>query len=175
VTIHASHPFADPEPDPVRRFRGRVGGTVSLWTSGPDSSRAGLTVTSFMVGAGEGTRVLALLDPDADLTETLLATGTGVVQLLTWADRDLAEMFAGTAPAPGGAFRRASFEQTDWGPRLGSATTWAGVRVEDDREVGWSRLVTTVVEHLEVGDEEDEGADGGDGAPLRHHRGRYRR
>ena len=32
VTIHAEHPFRDPEPDPVRRFRGRVGGTVSLWT-----------------------------------------------------------------------------------------------------------------------------------------------
>ena len=169
MTIHASHPFADPEPDPVRRFRGRVGGTVSLWTAGPEDDRAGLTVTSFLVAAGEEPRVLGLLDPDADLTEALLDTGRGVVQLLGWDDRDLAEMFAGTAPAPGGAFRQAPFEQTDWGPRLVSAATWAGVRVESEQPVGWSRLVTTVVEHLEVGGSAD------DEEPLRHHRGRYRR
>ena len=96
----------------------------------------------------------------------MLATGTGVVQLLTWEDRDLAEMFAGTAPAPGGSFRHATFEQTDWGPRLASATTWSGVRVEDAHEVGWSTLVTTAVEHLEVG---------GDVQPLRHRRGRFER
>ena len=33
-------------------------------------------------------------------------------------------------------------------------------------EVGWSSLVTTVVEHLEVGDDDE---------PLRHRRGRYER
>jgi flavin reductase (DIM6/NTAB) family NADH-FMN oxidoreductase RutF len=166
VTIHAEHPFRDPEPDPVRRFRGRVGGTVSLWTAGDDSGRTGLPVTSFMVAAGEQPRILALLDPDADLTEQLLERGSGVVQLLTWDDRALADMFAGTSPAPGGVFRHAEFEQTDWGPRLGSTTTWAGVRVESHQPVGWSVLVTTVVERLEVGD---------DSEPLRHRRGRYGR
>jgi flavin reductase (DIM6/NTAB) family NADH-FMN oxidoreductase RutF len=166
VTIHATHPFADPEPDPVRRFRGRVGGTVSLWTTGDGPARAGLTVTSFLVAAGEEARLLALLDPDADLTERLSTTGRAVVQLLTWDDRDLAEMFAGQAPAPGGMFQQAGFEQTAWGPRLASARTWAGVRLEDQRAVGWSALVTTVVEHVEVGD---------DAEPLRHHRGRYQR
>ena len=166
MTIHQGHPFADPEPDPVRRFRGRVGGTVSLWTSGTESARAGLTVTSFLLAAGEQARLLALLDPEAALTESLLATGTGVVQLLAWEHRDLAEMFAGTAPAPGGMFSHAEFEQTTWGPRLVSAASWAGVRVEAEQEVGWSTLVTTVVERLEVGDADD---------PLRHHRGRFGR
>jgi flavin reductase (DIM6/NTAB) family NADH-FMN oxidoreductase RutF len=169
VTIHAEHPFRDPEPDPTRRFRGRVGGTVSLWTSGDDGDRAGLTVTSFLVAAGDESRVLGLLDPDADLTERLLAGGRGVVQLLDWEHRDLAEMFAGVAPAPGGAFRQAEFVGTEWGPRLASARTWAGVRVESQQGVGWSTLVTTVVEHLEVGD------DAADTEPLRHHRGRYAR
>jgi flavin reductase (DIM6/NTAB) family NADH-FMN oxidoreductase RutF len=112
--------------------------------------------------------VLALLDPDADLTERLLASGRGVVQLLTWEDRDLAEMFAGTAPAPGGAFRQAEFAPTEWGPRLASALTWAGVRVESQAQVGWSALVTTVVERLEVADDDRI-------EPLRHYRGRYRR
>jgi flavin reductase (DIM6/NTAB) family NADH-FMN oxidoreductase RutF len=166
VTIHAEHPFRDAEPDPVRRFRGRVGGTVSLWTAGDGDDRAGLTVTSFLVSAGEEARVLGLLDPDADLTERLLASGRGVVQLLTWEQRELAEMFAGTAPAPGGMFRQAEFEATEWGPRLTSASTWAGVRVESEQAVGWSTLVTAVIERLEVGDDED---------PLRHHRGRYQR
>jgi hypothetical protein len=166
VTIHAGHPFAE-DPDPVRRFRGRIGGTVSLWTSGTEASRAGLTVTSYLLGAGEETRILALLDPDSALTETLLATGSGVVQLLAWEHRDLAEMFAGTAPAPGGMFGHAVFEQVRWGPRLSTATTWAGVRVESDAAVGWSRLVTTVVEELEVGADDEE--------PLRHRRGRYAR
>jgi flavin reductase (DIM6/NTAB) family NADH-FMN oxidoreductase RutF len=169
VTIHASHPFADAEPDPVRRLRGRVGGTVSLWTSGDEAAaggRAGLTVTSVLVAAGEQARVLGLLDPDAELTETLLATGSAVVALLGWEHRDLAEMFAGTAPAPGGMFRQAEFDQTAWGPRLVSAPTWAGVRLEESAEVGWSRLVTTVVEHLEVGADDE---------PLRHRRGRYER
>ncbi len=165
MTIHDRHPFADPEPDPVRRFRGRVGGTVSLWTSGAERTAAGLTVTSLVVAAGEEARILALLDPDADLTGRLLETGRGVVQLLGWDDRDLAEMFAGTAPAPGGAFRQAAFEQTRWGPRLTSAATWAGVRLEAEQSVGWSTLVTTVVEQVEVGDDE----------PLQHRRGRYAR
>ena len=123
-------------------------------------------MTSFLVAAGEPARVLALLDPDADLAETLLATGAGVVQLLGWEHRDLAEMFAGTAPAPGGTFRHASFEQTDWGPRLATAPSWAGVRLEGTSEVGWSTLVTTVVEHLEVGDDDE---------PLWHRRGRFGR
>ena len=88
-------------------------------------------MTSFLVAAGEQARVLALLDPDADLTETLLATGSAAwCSCSAWEHRDLAEMFAGTAPAPGGMFRQAEFEQTDWGPRLASATTWAGVRLE---------------------------------------------
>lgn len=169
MTIHAEHPFRDPEPDPVRRFRGRVGGTVSLWTAGDEKDRVGLTVTSFVVAAGDEPRVVGLLDPDADLTERLLTTCRAVVQLLAWEHRDLAEMFAGVAPAPGGAFRQAAFEQTGWGPRLASASTWAGVRLESEQQVGWSTLVTTVVEHLEVAD----GA--ADAEPLRHHRGRYER
>jgi flavin reductase (DIM6/NTAB) family NADH-FMN oxidoreductase RutF len=168
VTIHAEHPFRDPEPDPVRRFRGRVGGTVSLWTAGDGADRAGLTVTSFLVAAGEEPRVLALLDPDADLTERLVDTGRCVVQLLAWEHRDLSEMFAGVAPAPGGMFRQAEFAATEWGPRLASAPTWAGVRLESRQEIGWSVLATTLVEHLEVGD-------GDDRELLWHHRGRYGR
>ena len=164
MTIHAGHPFLDPEPDPVRRLRGRLGGAVTLWTSGDDDERAGLTVSSLMVANGEPARVLALLDPDSDLADVLARTGRGVVQLLAWQHRDLAEAFAGTAPAPGGPFRMADFEPTAWGPRLVGADTWAGVSVESTSTVGWSTLVTGVLDEVSVGD---------DASPLVHRRGRY--
>jgi flavin reductase (DIM6/NTAB) family NADH-FMN oxidoreductase RutF len=167
LTIHSTDPFADPDPDPVRRLRGRVGGVVALVTSGAPGdidARAGLTVTSLMVAHGEPARVLALVDPDSDLAETVAHTGRAVVQLLSWAHRDLAEAFAGTAPAPGGPFRMAAFEETGWGPRLAGTATWAGVRLESAAEVGWSTLLTCVVEELSIGDDE---------SPLVHRRGRY--
>jgi flavin reductase (DIM6/NTAB) family NADH-FMN oxidoreductase RutF len=166
MTIHSSHPFTDPEPDPARRFRGRLGGTATLWTAGSDDDRAGLTLTSVLVVLGDPARVLGLVDPDSDLADAMESTGAGVVQLLAWTDRDLAEGFAGTAPAPGGVFAQADFVDTEWGPRLAHATTWAGVRLESSSEVGWSRLLTCVVEHLEVGQDDD---------PLLHRRGRWLR
>lgn len=167
MTIHSGHPFRDPEPDPVRRLRGRLGGVVTLWTAGDEGERAGLTVSSLIVANGEPARVLALLDPDSDLADTLARTGRAVVQLLAWGHRDLAEAFAGTAPAPGGPFRTGEFEQTAWGPRLLDADTWAGVVLESTTTVGWSSLVTCVVEQATVGDDET--------APLVHRRGRYLR
>ena len=167
MTIHDSHPFADPEPDPARRFRGRLGGAVTLWTAGTGADRAGLTLTSVMVALGEPARVLGLVDPDSDLADVVEETGAAVVQLLGWADRGLAEAFAGTAPAPGGPFRQAAFVDTDWGPRLAHATAWAGVRLESATETGWSRLLTCTVDHVEVG--------AADVDPLLHRRGRWLR
>jgi flavin reductase (DIM6/NTAB) family NADH-FMN oxidoreductase RutF len=164
MTIHTSHPFADPDPDPARRFRGRLGGTATLWTSGVAAERAGLTLTSVMVALGEPARVLGLVDPDSDLAAAIESTGAAVVQLLGWSDRDLAEGFAGTAPAPGGVFRQAAFVDTEWGPRLEHATTWAGVRLEVASDVGWSRLFTCTLEHIEMGEDID---------PLLHRRGRW--
>lgn len=165
MTIHPGHPFPTPD-DPVRRLRGRIGATVSLWTAGTsDDDRAGLTVSSWLVAGGEPGRVLGLLDPDADLTDVLLDTGRGVVQLLGWPDRDLADVFAGTAPAPGGPWQTTGWEWTDHGPRLAHATTWATVEVEHDVDVGWSRLVTCVLRDVVVGDD--------DAPPLVHRRGRY--
>ena len=167
MTIHSSHPFLEPEGErsPVRRLRGRLGGAVSLWTTGTGpADRAGLTVTSWLVADGEPGRVLALLDPDSDLADSLLATGRGVVQLLSWEHRDLADAFAGVAPAPGGPWRMAGWVDTDHGPRLASATTWALVSVESGADTGWSHLVTCTIDSIEVGDDDD---------PLCHRRGRY--
>lgn len=176
MTIHAGHPFPTPD-DPVRRLRGRLGGRVSLWTAGgpgvpdtpsgpPSRDPAGLTVTSLMVAAGEPARILALIDPDSDLRDALEETGAGVVQLLQWRHRALADAFAGTAPAPGGPFRLAAWHDTAWGRRLVDAPTWAGVRLESVDPVGWSVLVTATVEEVETGADDE---------PLLHRHGRYAR
>ena len=168
MTIHSDHPFLEPEPDrdPVRRLRGRLGGAVTLWTAGGDDHPAGLTVSSLMVAGGDPARVLALVDPDSDLHDRLRSTGRAVVQLLGWEHRDLADAFAGTAPAPGGPFRMAVFGPTAWGPLLQDATTWAGVSLESVSDVGWSALVTCTVDEVTVGE---------DLPPLVHRRGRYLR
>ena len=166
MTIHTEHPFLDPDADPVRRLRGRLGGAVTLWTSGSERSRAGLTVSSVMVAGGEPGRVLGLVDPDSDFRDALEETGRGVVQLLQWEHRDLAEAFAGQFPAPGGAFRMGEWEQTSHGPRLTTAPSWATVELESMESVGWSELVVARIEHVVVAD---------DGEPLQHRRGRYLR
>lgn len=165
MTIHTGHPFADPDPDPARRFRGRIGAAVTLWTAGEGTTQAGLTVTSLMVALGPAPGLLALLDPDSDLLAELRDSGRAVVQPLTWDDRQLAEAFAGTAPAPGGPFRQAEFVATPYGPRLARATTHALVSLAGEREVGWSVEVEVVLDSITVGDSDDR--------PLLHRRGRF--
>ncbi|WP_374969204.1 flavin reductase family protein [Terrabacter sp. BE26] len=170
MTIHTGHPFETPEDDrdQLRRLRGRIGGAVSLWTAGQGIDRAGLTVSSFLVATGDPGRVVGLLHPDSDLLDRLQETGTAVVALLGARDERLADAFAGTMPAPGGPFRLAEWEQTEWGPRAVHAQTWAGVRLDPPslHEVGWSVFVEASVEHLVVGADDD---------VLVHRRGRYQR
>lgn len=169
MTIHSEHPFETPEDDrdQLRRLRGRIGGAVSLWTAGQGLERAGLTVSSYLVATGDPGRVVGLLHPDSDLLDRLQDTGTAVVAMLRVRDERLAEAFAGTMPAPGGPFRLAEWEQTEWGPRMVDAHTWAGVRLDPAtvHEVGWSVLVEASVEHVVIGSDE---------TPLVHRRGRYR-
>jgi flavin reductase (DIM6/NTAB) family NADH-FMN oxidoreductase RutF len=171
VTIHSEHPFLPPEADRdvVRRLRGRLGGTVTLWTAGVDEvTRAGLTVSSRMIATGNPGHALALLDPDSDLTAALLLSRTAVMQLLDWEHRQLADAFAGVGPAPGGPFRLGEWTVTEWGPVLVGVSAWAGLRLVDGepQEVGWSLLADCVIEHVEIG---------GEGRPLVHRRGRYER
>jgi len=115
--------------------------------------------------------VVLLLDPDSELAETLVETGTAVVQLLAWRHRDLADAFAGVAPAPGGPFRLGTWTDTRWGPVLDGVSAWAGIRCDGPgTPAGWSRLVDGVLEHAELAPEADQDAAG---APLVHRRGRY--
>ncbi len=163
MTIHSSHPFAVTQPDAGRQFRGRLGGRVSLWTTGQGAGRVGLTVTSLLVVGGEPWRLVAALDPDAEFTDALVASGPAVVTLLQAEQLGLAEAFGG-GPAPGGPFRIGQWLDTAWGPRPEGGFTWAGVSLESASPLGWSLLVTCALEHVEIAATD---------RPLRHERGRY--
>jgi flavin reductase (DIM6/NTAB) family NADH-FMN oxidoreductase RutF len=165
VTIHSEHPFAQPD-DPVRRFRGRVGGAVAVACAGHGADRAGLTVTSLMVAHGDPAHLLLLVDPDSDLADAVEDTGAVAVSLLAWGHRDLADAFGGQTPAPGGLFRLGSWEQTEWGPVLGDGPGWAAGPVVGRTAVGWSLQVDVEVARTLVREEGD---------VLLHRRGRYHR
>jgi len=174
VTIHSEHPFADAAGDrsPLRRFRGRTVSPVSVWTALGEGRKAGWTVSSFLVADGEPGEVVGVVDEDSDLGELLLhpeAEPAVVVNLLTWAQRGLADAFAGQAPAPGGVFRLGEWTESAWGPVLLGSAGWIGARLsaEPPAHAGWGLLVRATVEHVELFDVPADGL-------LAHARGRYR-
>ncbi|WP_130866445.1 flavin reductase family protein [Acidipropionibacterium timonense] len=164
MTIHDTDPFADPVDRPGRRLRGRLGGRVTIWTSGTlGDDAAGLTISSMMVAAGEPWSILGLVNPDSDLADAVAATGRVSVNLLCGPDENLADTFSGELPALGGPFSRGDWADSDFGPRL-VGRTWAGATVESVRRIGWMDEVLARIDAVEVGD---------DVGPLHHVRGHY--
>jgi flavin reductase (DIM6/NTAB) family NADH-FMN oxidoreductase RutF len=170
VSIHAEHPFLPPEGerDPLRRLRGRVPAGVSVWTAAAGGRRAGWTVSSFLLADGDPAELVGLVDEEAELVELLASSSTLVVNLLSWEQRFLADAFAGLAPAPGGPFRLASWDDTSWGPALGGAVGWLGARLSAPlgQHAGWGLLVRAEVQHVELANP--------DSPVLASFRGRYR-
>lgn len=162
MTIHSSHPFALPD-DAIRRLRGRLGTAVSLWTAGEGPDRAGIPVTSFMVANGSPGAIIALVMPDSAFAGVFEETGRAVVQLLQWQDRELADIFAGELPWPGGPFRRGQWQQIAAGPLL-QDRSFATVRWRHAQEVGWSLQIVAEIEQVELLPDQ---------APLAHRRGKY--
>jgi flavin reductase (DIM6/NTAB) family NADH-FMN oxidoreductase RutF len=169
VTIHAGNPYAAAARDPVREVRGRLVAPVTIWTAREGRARVGWTISSVLIADGSPPEVVGLLDVDSDLEPALSVGAAFVVNLLGWQHRQLADSFAGLAPAPGGVFKRgAEWRSTEWGPVLADAPAWLGVRVAGDRleRAGWTRLVRGRIEHLELGPDAPDGL-------LAHIRGRY--
>jgi flavin reductase (DIM6/NTAB) family NADH-FMN oxidoreductase RutF len=170
VTIHHGHPFAVGEQDrnPLRRFRGRMLSPVSIWAAAAGGVRAGWTLSSFLVAAGDPGEVMGLIDEESPLADLLAETPTVTVNLLGWNQRALADAFAGVMPAPGGPFALAAWRETDWGPVLETSLGWIGARLKPDPDhAGWGLLLRAVVEHVEI--QSDPGDD-----LLCYVRGRYR-
>jgi len=174
VTIHSDHPFLPPDDErrPVRRLRGRLPAAVTVVATGSGADRAGLTVSSLLVADGEPARVLALLDEESALADALAGGDAAAVSVLGWEQRMVADVFAGVAPSPGGAFRTGSWTDTAWGPVVTGCPAWAGCRADagEPRRVGWSLLLELTVEHVEIGADADADAEG-----LAYRRGRYLR
>jgi len=169
MTIHASDPFATPdhERSPVRRFRGRLPASVTLWTAtGPDGRPAGLTVSSTVVADGDPARLLGVLDQESDLWAAIETAARFAVAPLRGEDRQLAERFAGLMPAPGGPFTFGEWVDTPFGSVLNGVGAWIGCRLEEARPVGWGLLVEGIIEHVHIDDERVV-------TPLVHYRGRY--
>jgi 3-hydroxy-9,10-secoandrosta-1,3,5(10)-triene-9,17-dione monooxygenase reductase component len=167
VTIHSEDPFATPDGlrSPVRRLRGRMAATVTLWTAGEGRGRAGLTVSSAIVVDGEPGRLLGLIDDESDFWVAAQRAERFVVTLLGPQDRQLADRFAGLLPAPGGLFRDEGWRQTPFGPQPGGQRAGAGCRLDAARPFGWGLLVEATIEEVSLGEAVP---------PLLHHRGRYR-
>ena len=168
MTIHAEHPFSDPEGDrrPARRLRGRLPAPVTVWASAYEGEWAGLTVSSLLVADGEPARLFCLLDEESALWPVLRASGRAAVSVLGPDDRRLADVLAGLAPSPGGAFRTGAWTETDWGPVV-AGRAWAGGRlVGEPRPVGWPLLVELALEHTDL-------SAGAEAGALAYRRGRY--
>ena len=167
MTIHDEHPFLPPEGERsvVRRLRGRWPAGVAVVTTGEGRSRVGLTVSSLLVVDGDPGVVVMMLDPLSDLAESLGAGVPCVVNVLGPGQGDLAEVFAGQAPAPGGTFTVGSWSDGTHGPELlGSAAVVRGrVSQVAEGETGWS-----VRHEVEI-----EAVDLRDVPALRHERGSY--
>jgi flavin reductase (DIM6/NTAB) family NADH-FMN oxidoreductase RutF len=164
MTISPSDPFATPDHlrSPVRRLRGRLPSAVTLWTApGP----AGLTVSSTLVVDGDPGRLLGVLDGESELWAAIEDAGRFAVTVLTSADRQLADRFAGLMPAPGGLFAGGGWRESGYGPVPDGRTSWAGCRLDEARPVGWGLLVEATIEAVELGEAQP---------PLVHYRGRYR-
>lgn len=170
MTIHPDHPFlaTEGERDPVRRWRGRMSAPVSVWTTHADPRPVGWTVSSFLLAEGRPAEVVGLVDEESDFADALADSGHFAVNLLGWPQRALADVFAGLAPAPGGAFTLGSWSDSAWGPVLVDGAGWLGVRVPapTSQHAGWGLLVRGVVEHVELGELDGSGV-------LTSFRGRY--
>ena len=165
--VHDEHPFDTPiaERDPVRQLRGRLAAPVTIVTAGGEDRPVGLTVSSLVVADGDPPYVYFLLGSTTDLFYALEESGKFVVHVCAEADRDIADVFAGRRPAPGGPFKTLEWRPSPWGPVMERLGTRAYCTVVDTDEETYSVLVAATLDELELSDLQD---------PLAYFRGAYR-
>jgi 3-hydroxy-9,10-secoandrosta-1,3,5(10)-triene-9,17-dione monooxygenase reductase component len=165
--VHYENPFVTPvdKREPARRLRGRLALPVTVWTAGSPQARTGLTISSIVVAEGNPSIVVGLVNETTDLFGAIHDTGAFVVHVLNYADRVLADRFAGLRPSPGGLFADLDVAESEWGPVLASAANRAYCRFTDEAPAGYQRLVRGSIERIDL----EELA-----TPLVYFRGRYR-
>jgi flavin reductase (DIM6/NTAB) family NADH-FMN oxidoreductase RutF len=166
--IHSDNPFR-PDPgdrDQTRRFRGRLAAGVTIVTAGSGSQQTGLTVSSLLVVEGDPALAYVLVGPTTDLWAVAAESGHFVVHVCGYEHHQLAGVFAGLSPSPGGLFATADFSLSDWGPVLSELPDRLYCSFESRDEIGWSGLVVGRIDQVEVTDLID---------PLIHFRSGYHR
>lgn len=165
--IHGDNPFtASPDQrDPVRRFRGRLTAPVAIVTSGTGDARTGLTVSSLMVIEGEPGLVQMVVGPTSDLWHVAEESKAFVIHVCREDDRDLAQVFAGLRPNPGGVFAGLDIVESEHGPVIARLANRAFCSFVEKQEMGYSGLVTGEIETVEAASITD---------PLVYFRGGYR-
>ncbi len=113
-----------------------------------------------------------MIDPEAEVWTVIQASGRFTVNLLQWSDRNLADVFAGLAPAPGGNFTTRTWLDTPHGPTL-EQRTWAGCRLVESRPVGYGLLVMGSIEEVLVDSSEASVGEPAESPALGRLRGRY--
>jgi flavin reductase (DIM6/NTAB) family NADH-FMN oxidoreductase RutF len=166
--IHSEHPFrpAPDDRDPARRFRGRLAAGVTIVTSGSESERTGLTISSLLVVEGDPALALLVVGPTTDLWDRAAETRRFIIHICRYDDIRLADVFAGLAPSPGGLFTNVATEPTEWGPVLTDLPDRAYCSFQSTEEVGWSGLMVGRIDRVEVSDLTN---------PMVHFRSAYRR
>jgi 3-hydroxy-9,10-secoandrosta-1,3,5(10)-triene-9,17-dione monooxygenase reductase component len=148
------NPFADPPEsrDPVRRFRGRLVAPVTIVTAGNGGQKTGLTVSSLMVAEGEPGLVYFLVSATSDLYLRLGQTRRFVIHVCP-ADRgQVADVFAGIRPSPGGVFAGLATSESEHGQVIDDLETRAFCSVVATREESYSVLVSGSIDRVEAGD-----------------------
>ena len=96
---------------------------VTIITAGAEDARFGLTVSSLLVAEGEPPIVYFLAGSATDVFYAIEETSKFVVHICEGRHRELADVFAGLRPSPGGMFAGQSVTQTAHGPRLDDIPT----------------------------------------------------
>lgn len=166
--IHGDHPFtpAEADRDPVRRLRGRLAAPVTIVTAGAGATRAGLTVSSVWVIEGDPPIVKAIVNPLTELWDAIESDSRFVVHVCDWSHRDLADVFAGLRPSPGGPFASTEVGTSEYGPVIEALSDRVFCEVTAMATEGYTGVVSGEVASVTVSDLAD---------PLIHFRGRYRR
>jgi flavin reductase (DIM6/NTAB) family NADH-FMN oxidoreductase RutF len=166
--VHYEDPFQTPagSRDPAKRFRGALAKGVTIWTAGREKNAVGLTVSSMMVAEGDPSHVLGLINDTTDLYESIIATERFVIHVALATETNLAEIFAGSRPAPGGAFAALDTSDSEWGPVIASLPTRAYCTFVHETEPGFQKLIQGRIDEIDIGEPEE---------PSIHYRGHYRR
>ena len=138
---------------------------VTIVTSSGSGGPAGLTVSSLVIAEGDPGVVYLLVGPTTELYDALIDSSCFVVHICEAAHREIADVFAGTRPSPGGVFSGRDLQYEDHGPVLAEIKDRIYCTVIARREESYSVLVTGIIDRVEMGNLLK---------PLSFFRGRYR-